>query len=300
MTTGKKSYYGPLFWLSLIAFIVPLFVAAKAFDAAPKPYSKPVPYPNEAGVDHALWDYLLKAYVRDGLIDYDGMKRDYLFSTYLKQLGAVNPDALESDNERLALLCNAYNAFVVNGVIIHDIEDSVDNFRKGLKGFFSQKEHIFAGKTITLDHIEHTLIRPVFNEPRIHMALVCAAKSCPPIRPEAFIGTQVRAQLEDQVHIFANNTEHLRFDQSKGTLFINPILKWYGDDFDAVGGYLEFLAARAEDTALKTALQQASSGSVKVKFNAYDWDLNTQGKSASTTSPSAAPAEFGSGSVPNE
>src|SRR5690606_7964772 len=122
---AEKSYYGPYFWIAAVSFIVPFFVAVRVFDAA-RPPASAAPAPAGSGVDNALWDYLLKTYVANGLVDYDGMARDYTFRAYLRELGGAQPDKLESDDARLALLCNAYNAFVINGVIIHTIRDSVN------------------------------------------------------------------------------------------------------------------------------------------------------------------------------
>lgn len=298
MSAKKKSYYGPFFWLSLAAFIAPVFVGVQAFQAAPKPYTQPAPRPDSAGVDHGLWDYLLKTYVENGLIDYDGFKRNHLFKDYVRQLGAAKPEALATNNERLALYCNAYNALVIDGVIRHDISDSVMNYKQGLTGFFGIKEHILAGETLSLDKIEHKLIRPVFKEPRIHMALVCAAKSCPAIRAEAYTGKDVRKQLDDQARLFANNPQHVSYDEASGKILLSAILNWYGDDFDVEGGYLAFLAERVEDPKLQATLKRADAGDIKVKFNDYDWALNTQGTAKKTGG--GATGEFGSGSVPNE
>ncbi len=299
MTTKAPKYYGAFFWLSLAAFVVPLVVAARAFQAAPQPHTKPAPNPDVSGVDHALWDHLLKTYEENGLVDYEGLKRDYLFRTYLKQLGAANPDALADDNERLALYCNAYNAFVINGVIIHNIKDTVDGYRSGLRGFFDLKEHILGGETMSLNRLEHKIIRVQFKEPRIHMALVCAAVSCPSIRPEAYSGVNLERQLADQASAFANDTKYVRYDAESDRIQLSPILKWYGDDFDVVGGYLKFLAERTEDAALKAALEKADAGSIKVKFMDYDWSLNAK-RGGTASGATGGNAEFGSGSIPNE
>ena len=196
MTTPKseKSYYGPFFWIAAVSFIVPLFVAVRAFDHIGATVG-PTPVPDASGVDHALWDYALKAYVANGLVDYDGMAKDQAFRTYLKQLGAAQPEKLATDDERLALLCNAYNAFVISGVIRHDIRDSVNNYSDPTtqKGFFDIPEYILANETLSLNDIEHKKIREPFGDPRIHVALVCAALSCPAIRPEAFEGARLEA-----------------------------------------------------------------------------------------------------------
>ena len=211
-----------------------------------------------SGVDNGVWDYLLKSYVTNGLVDYDGMKKDYLFREYVKQLGSCNPEALKTEDEKLALSCNAYNAFVINGVISHKISDTVDG-----RGFFDFKEHIFAGKTISLNDLEHGMIRPTFGEPRIHVGLVCAARSCPAIRGEAYVGSRVREQLQDQSEQFANNSTYVNFDKESNQLKLSPILDWYGDDWNAqnpTGSYFAWINRLSKNQAVKDATAKIASG----------------------------------------
>lgn len=298
-TATKPSYYGAFFWVSLISFAVPLVVAMAAFRDI-TPTTKPTPAPDASGVDHNLWDYLLKTYVADGLIDYDGIAKDYLFRTYLRQLGECDFSKLTTTSDRLALMCNAYNAFVINGVIIHKVEQSVLDFKQDGVGFFDVKEHILGGTTISLNHLEHNVIRKAFAEPRIHVALVCAARSCPSIRPEAYVGTRIERQLADQASLFANNTKYVRWDESDTSIHLNPILQWYGEDWTSDGGYLAWLAELAEDGALADALQRAAGGEVAVQWNTYDWTLNSQREPGTHAAGPGGGAAFGSGSVPNE
>lgn len=288
---------GALFWLSAVAFVVPLVVAFKAFDAA-RPTTKPVPNPDASGVDHALWDYLLKAHVENGLVDYDGLARDHLFRTYVRQLGAARPCALETKGEQLAFYCNAYNALVANGVVTHRVRDSVIMFRHEGLGFFDAKEHIVAGKTMSLNDLEHKLIRPTFGDPRVHFALVCAARGCPPLRPEAYCGRCLDIQLDDQTARFCNDPKSVSFDAARGTVTLSPILKWYAEDWQARGGVLPWLAERTDDPAVRDALRRASVGLVPVEYSEYDWALNARSNGAPQ---SGAPkgAGFGSGTVPN-
>ncbi len=330
------SYYGGFFWVSLIAMIVPLFVAWKGFDQV-RPTTKPTPQPDASGVDHGLFDYLLRTYVESGLVDYRGIERDHLFKSYLEQLSAADPQQLKTREERLALHCNAYNAFVINGVINHEIHKRGKNVLAwkpklvvtkiadleeqlaaeqneeqpnpalleqlqveidGLNqspGFFDAKEHLFANQTVSLNTLEHKIIRPTFNEPRIHVALVCAAKSCPSIRAEAYVGARIEQQLEDQAVQFANNETYVRFDADRGAVMLSPILDWYGTDFEAAGGIRTWVAKRVNAPNIKSQLQSAD---VPVAFNGYDWSLNAVagGRYAGSTGESS----FGSGSVPNE
>jgi len=301
MTTSDKSkfYYGPLFWVAAISFIVPFFVAVRAFDVL-GPASKPAPMPDASGVDHALWDYLLKAYVENGRIDYDAMARDHVFRTYLRQLGAAEPGALDSDDGRLALLCNAYNAFVVNGVITHKIRGSVNDYYVDGTGFFDLKEHIFAGETLSLNDIEHRRIRGVYDEPRIHVALVCAAVSCPPIRPEAYTGARLDAQLEDQTRLFVNDPKHVNYAADENRVYLSRILQWYGEDWDSHGGYLPWLRERAEDPQLRDGLDKAAKKEAGVAFFEYDWTLNTLNALEPGRGNGPSGGAFGSGSIPNE
>ena len=296
---AKPSYYGGYFWVATISFIVPLFVAAKAFHEVPLT-TRPEPHPDASGVDHTVWDYLLKTYVDRGLVDYDGMKRDYLFREYLRELAECDTSKLTTTADRLALLINAYNAFVINGVMTHKIYDSVDSYSHDGQGFFDQPEHIFAGRTMSLNHIENEIIRKKFSEPRIHVALVCAARSCPAIRAEAFTGSRLPSQLADQSQLFANNLKYVKFDSATNQLSLNPILSWYGDDWKNEGGYLAWLEELATDPDLKQALVAAGEGTIKVTWFDYNWQLNSQ-REPGTAPPKETrkKGKPGSGSVPN-
>ncbi|MCG8653263.1 MAG: DUF547 domain-containing protein [Pirellulales bacterium] len=301
MSQGKQ-YYGGYFWVAVVSFIVPLAVAAKAFHGL-APTTKPTPKLDVSGVDHAVWDYLLKSYVAAGLVDYRGIGKDYLFREYLRELGAADIDALATEQEKLALCCNAYNAFVINGVISHKITDSVQSFQIDGVGFFDLKEHIFAGKTMSLNELEHKFIRPTFKDPRVHVALVCAARSCPGLRSEAYVGQHLHQQLEDQSDQFANNRKYVRFLADANELKLSPILSWYGDDWNQRypnGSYLQWIAKFAQDPAVKQALAGAIDGRVKVTFAHYDWALNSQATPGERSDSGGHSGGFGSGTIPEE
>lgn len=301
MSKGSN-YYGGFFWVALISFIVPLFVGWKAFQNI-QPTTKPTPQVDASGVDHAVWDYLLKAYVTNGLVDYPAMKKDYLFREYLRELGSCDPECLQTEDAKLALACNAYNAFVIHGVIRHKIHDTVDGFNVDGVGFFDLKEHIYAGKTISLNNLEHDLIRPVFQEPRIHVALVCAARSCPPIRAEAYTPARVRDQLQDQSIQFANNPKYVLFDSATKELKLSKILNWYGDDWNATypqGSYLAWINELTEDSTVREAALKAANGEVKIAFFDYDWALNSQADPSAPVEKKSKSGGFGSGSSPDE
>ena len=297
----KTEYFGGFFWIALVSFTVPFFVGWGAFQNL-KQTSKPKPEVDASGVDHKIWDYLLKSYVSEGLVDYDGMKKDYLFLEYVREVGQCNPDALKTDDEKLALACNAYNALVIHGVVNHKITDSVMNHQFGDKEFFDVQEHLYAGKTVSLNDIEHKMIRPVFKEPRVHVALVCGARSCPAIRSEAYVGDKIQNQLEDQSRLFANSTKYVAFDAEAKELKLSSILKWYGDDFNErypKGGYLEWIKELVKDDALKEKVEGAIAGDVKKSFFEYDWSLNSQADPSKSGGAAKPGGGFGSGSSPD-
>ncbi len=300
MSTKKPSYYGPFFWVAAISFVVPLVVAFKGLQPIPVT-TKPTPHPDVSGVDHALWDYLLKTYVENGLVDYEGIARDYLFRTYLRELAEAEPDKLATSDARLALLVNAYNAFVVEGVISHKIRHSVTDYQRDSKGFFDVEEHIFNSRTVSLNTIEHEFIRKPFKDPRIHVALVCAARSCPSIRPEAYVGKRLNRQLDDQSNLFANDPKYVTADANGDRLRLSSLLDWYVDDWDESGGYLVWLEARVISPAIKKTIARARRGETEITFMTYDWRLNSQASTdkSDPTTPKQN-ANFGSGSIPND
>jgi hypothetical protein len=129
------------------------------------------------------------------------------------------------------------------------------------------------GEPHALDDIEHKMIRQWFNEPRIHFALVCAAKSCPPLRSEAYTADRLEAQLNDAARNFLTDKDRNYFDPSTSTLYLSSIFKWYGSDFNAK--YISdrhFIApfmARDELTVEKIV-----SESTPLEYLSYDWSLN--------------------------
>lgn len=297
MSKKKSEYSGPYLWLAAISLAMPAFVALQAFNSVPdRPYTYREPTPDASGVDQLLWDDLLRAYVANGLVDYSGMKRDFRFKEYLRQVASADPSKLPSRNHKLAFYCNAYNALVINGVIIHKIQGNVLAFKtEDGKNLFGIAEHIVAGETISLDHLEHKMIRPTFKEPRIHVALVCAARSCPSIRGEAFVGERIEQQLEDQTRQFANSEEYVKFENN--TLHLSPILNWYKEDFGGVDGACRFVLERVKSKQTRAGIEKVLTGEAEVQFNDYDWTLNSQSE---PTASSGKPSSFGSGSIPNE
>src|SRR5688572_626005 len=212
-----------------------------------------------AAFDHSAFDRLLKAHVTaDGGVDYDAFGRAPAFPLYLDQLARATPEKL-SREEQLAFWINVYNAYTIQLVNAHQERKSIRNINKTLgviKAMGPWKEEIVkAGRrTMSLDHVEHEIIRKQFHEPRIHFALVCAARSCPPLRREAYSGERLEAQLDDQARIFiAQSPDKNRVDVLAATVYLSPIFTWFKDDFGPDLG--RFLARHVPDGPARRLLE---------------------------------------------
>jgi hypothetical protein len=230
-----------------------------------------------AGFDqtHALYAGVLRNFVTNGLVDYARLKAaPGELDAYLNEVAAVTPEdfvAWSRDN-RLALLLNLYNARTLRLIIDHYPLKSIRDI--GVLGGAAWRELVvrFGGQIMSLDHLENNVIRPEYREPRVHFALVCAARGCPPLRAEPYLGGRLSEQLDDQARRFLAEAEKNRFDAATDTLWLSPIFKWYKDDFTGGGGSLAdyvkpFLSGEPAQTL-------SNSARVKVRYTKYDWELN--------------------------
>jgi uncharacterized membrane protein YdjX (TVP38/TMEM64 family) len=232
-----------------------------------------------AVVDHAPFDALLKRYVVRGLVDYDGFARAPAFKRYLTSLNGADPSALP-ERERLAFWLNVYNAYTIELIIEHHERESIRNINRSLgflklKGPWSERIVQAGGRALTLDQVEHDIVRKEFKEPRIHFALVCAALGCPPLRNEAYSGDRLDAQLEDQgrTFILASPTKN-HVDVDARTAFVSLVFTLYKSDFGGSDAALgRYLARWYPDGAARRLLE---SGAFRVEQTSYDWALNSQ------------------------
>ncbi len=236
---------------------------------------------------HPGYDALLKRFVVDGRVDYQGLKDGgAALDRYLDGLAGISEATFNAwpASERLAFLINLYNAATLKLIVDHYPVKSIKDIGSIFKGPWDQPVVRLWGQTITLDTLEHGIVRKQYGEPRIHMALVCAAKSCPTLRGEAYVAAKLDAQLEEQSRRFLASPAGLRIDREKKTVYFSSIFKWYGEDFVAgfspasgflgldktqravanfCGGYL----SAADGDYLK-------AGGYAVKYLDYDWALN--------------------------
>jgi len=218
--------------------------------------------------DHGLYGLLLSKYVKGDVVDYRGLKdEEERLDRYLKMLDETNPDAL-ARNEQFALYINAYNAYTLKLILENYPVDSI----KDIGGWFSGPWKIrfckIGGKRLTLDEIEHDILRPRFKDPRVHFGINCASKGCPPLIAEPYEGSTLDQQLDTSTRGFLNNPQRNRLERN--TLYVSKIFKWFADDFkgDVVGFFLK----HAEGD-LKARLSRAK-GNIRIEYIDYDWGLN--------------------------
>ncbi len=220
-------------------------------------------------VDHSIYATLLGEYVKQGQVDYRGFKADEAkLDQYLKVLEKTDSKNL-SRNEQFAFYVNAYNAWTIKLILSgYPGIQSIKDLGSIIKSPWKKKICRIDGDIITLDDIEHSILRPRFKDPRVHFAINCAAFSCPPLISEPYRGNTLAQQLDNSARAFINNPQR---NYIKGnTLFVSKIFKWFAEDFndDIVGFFLRYAKGdfKLELKAKKEAL--------KIKYLHYDWSLN--------------------------
>ena len=219
-------------------------------------------------VDHSAFDAILRATVRDERVDYDAIAARHLeaLDRYLVHLAGQHYESLSVD-EQLAAYINLYNAAMIRAVIDRrrdhrDWTPAADDF-----AVFDAPLVALGDRTVSLNHLEHELIRKRFDEPRIHVALVCAARSCPPLLPRAYLAGDVRSTLEQNMRSFLGSGFRNRIDRRARTLYLSRLFDWYADDF---GG--KSRVARYVDRFV-----EGDVSDYRVEFLEYRWDLNVVG-----------------------
>jgi len=220
--------------------------------------------PVVAGDLYDDYDEILSTAVQGELVDYSLIQKQYKRSLdkVLDDFSRVDPAGLETD-DRMAFLINLYNATMIKAVVEHDTSD-YSPADDGFKVFKEERVRLFGG-TISLDKLENDIIRPDFSDPRIHVALVCGARSCPPILPRAYRGPNLDRELNSNMRAFFADENRNVIDVEKRELRLSQILEWFADDF---GGrdHLAVFVDRWVDPSV---------GGFKVSFITYSWELNS-------------------------
>ncbi len=258
------------------------------------------PAPGSFDHAHARFERVLRAHVRQGQVDYAALQAERAtLDGYLQELAALDAATLAgfSREQQLAFWINSYNALVLRTVVDrYPIKGRTlvgvafpANSIWQVPGAFGERRHRVAGRLLSLDDIEHRTIRPQFREPRVHVALVCAARSCPPLRPEPYRAATLEAQLDDQARVFmADRIRGLRLSSVADALEVSTIFKWFGEDFAPLGGGdvqvgIRAFAARHAPAADAELSRRLAASRTKLRFLDYDWTLNDAPAAARAT-----------------
>ena len=213
------------------------------------------------GTDHSAFDALLKAHVSNtGEVDYTAIKNMVsILDKYLGYLSQNVPASSASKNEKLAFWINTYNANTIKLIVDNYPVASIMDLYGGKA--FDNKWISMGGVKLSLNDIENNKIRAKFNEPRIHFAVNCAAKSCPPILNSAWTADNLHANLEARAKAFVNDSAYNKL--AAGSVQISKIFEWYAKDFpEDIVSYLNKYS--------KTKIE----ADAKVSYIEYDWALN--------------------------
>jgi len=205
-------------------------------------------------------DAFFRAHVKNGLVDYKGIKSD---PSSLNELIILAKDVRVSKNDRKdyqSFWINAYNVSVIQGIVNnYPTKSPLD-----VKGFFDKNTYELGGKKTTLNDLENKLLRAVFpQEARFHFVLVCAGLGCPPIISEAYTPAKLEEQLQRQTVIALNNPSFIKVKGTKVKL--SQIFEWYKGDFTQNGNEIDFINAFRKEPI---------SAKAKISYYPYDWTLN--------------------------
>ena len=237
------------------------FKTVKDFNSESKP------------VSHAIYDSLLRNHVNtEGYVNYKGFIKDSVkFKSYLDLLSKNHPnDKNWSRDERLAYWLNAYNAFTIKLICDHYPLKSIKDVKKGIPLVSDTWTIDFIkieGKTYNLNNIEHGIVRPKFEDPRVHFALNCASRGCPPLLNEAFVADKLNAQLDARAKTFINDGTHNKITSSNKAE-VSKLFTWFSGDFKKASSSVIGFLNRFSNVKLKE--------NADLSYSDYDWNLNEQ------------------------
>lgn len=225
-----------------------------------------------AGIDPAPWDALLKKYVDDrGLVAYAKWKANdadlRALDDYLARFAAPPSQAAKGDDE-VASLINAYNAFTIRWILTNFPTESI----RALDDSWGKARWQVGGRTVSLEEIEHKNLRPIHGW-RVHAAIVCAARSCPPLQNTAFTTENLSRLTEQAYRAWLARDDLNHYDPASGRVAISPIFKWFKDDFTGEAQISRLLAQWGPEE-LRPFFKK---GDFKTDYLDYHWGLNDQG-----------------------
>jgi Protein of unknown function, DUF547 len=220
-------------------------------------------------IESAPWDEILHQYVNpQHLVDYAKLKQQdwKKLREFVASFGQQGSEELSPD-EKKAFLINAYNSMTMEWIVENYPVESIWETQRP----FQAHRFRLAGESVSLDEIESRLRE--MKDPRIHASLVCAARSCPPLRREAYVSDRLDDQLDANVREWLANSALNQFYPDRCLVMVSPIFKWYGKDFDEYPGGLRGFLLKFGPLA---ATQKLRDGKFAIRFTTYHWGLNDQ------------------------
>lgn len=237
---------------------------------------------SQSKFSHAIFDRLLKKYVRRGKVNYNGFKKERKkLDNYLCRMAHTRVTKVKGWRARFAFWINAYNAVTIRAVLDRlprskaaqrkfSVAAKKLNFWKGWRYQVSQR-------WLTLDQIEHAILRPKFKDPRLHFAIVCASIGCPSLANRAFTAKNLYRKMSRGTRSYLRSTGRgLKVDQAKKTLHLSKLFNWFHKDFTQkpYKHRLLFVAKFAPKKHRKFI--RANYKSLKLKWLNYSWKLNVR------------------------
>tara|TARA_R110000868_G_scaffold411271_2_gene702616 strand:+ start:232 stop:945 length:714 start_codon:yes stop_codon:yes gene_type:complete len=208
-------------------------------------------------------DLFFKANVFNGKVAYSNIYSNPKSLNKLLKMAAKVSVSKDDAKAYQAFWINAYNLSVIKGIIDnYPTKSPLDN-----NGFFDKTTYELAGKQITLNDIEHKLLRAQFNDARFHFVLVCGALGCPPLISEAYFPKTLNAQLEEQTKL-AINGSFLKVNTKKKRIEASQIMEWYKDDFTVNG--------KSEIDFINQYRTEKIPNHFKLSYFPYNWAINAQ------------------------
>ena len=266
------------------AFLLLVLLVLSSSNVLAAPSSKPLDFWNHSNesnlttVDHSTWQGLLNRNVIDqhpsgiNRFNYAGISETdkRLLSSYLEQMQALDPREL-SRGQQKAYWINLYNALTINLVISHYPVESITKLGDSLFSFGPWDDEIsqIAGESLSLNDIEHRILRPLFPDNRIHYAVNCASLGCPNLAKQAYTAEHLEEQLEKAARDYINHPRGVDFKE--GVLWVSSIYDWYRDDF---GGSDRALLRHLVQYAAPSLAEKLGGYEGRIKDH-YDWALNS-------------------------
>lgn len=267
-------------WLTIVLAVSVAVAVASSVPAAIDTYDH----------DYAEYAQLLERHVQPSGVDYPALKADRVsLDRVVRQFDA--PPTRDEPGwprlQRLAFWINAYNLFTLRAIVDHFPIQSgwftrlPRNSIRQVDGVWTDLEWRAAGRTVTLDDIEHRILRPEFKDARIHFAINCASVSCPVLAAVPYLPASLDAQLDAAIRTHLAGPEGVRVEGT--TLRVTSLFKWYGDDFIAEYAAVVPDPRSANERAIlgtiirygpPDAVAVARGSAPRIRFLDYNWQLN--------------------------